>query len=329
MSDRKLNVTRRELFKKTGYAMGAIGVNSLISTNSLIAAPSKPKPEPEATSSESVIANQFKVITLGTGSPAITPDRMGPATLVRFGDKNFLVDVGQSCTASLVKKGIKLNAVTNVFFTHHHADHNFDYMTLAIGGWNGPKGRRKLTLVGPAKTRELHNMVIKFFKKDLQYRLDYGFPKDGLLENVDIKELEGENSFMLDGVKVSTTNVPHTAYTLAYRFDANGQSVVVSGDLTYSENLIRLSKNTDILVIDTHLVDEFVKTLPEAALKNMKKAHATVEDVARMGAKSGAKKMILTHLPPVPFNKDKLKSEIRKIYKGDVEIASDSAEYVI
>ncbi len=327
MSDKIPNMTRRELIKKTGYAMGTIGVGSFISTNGVEAAPAQMKPEPKAKSSKPV--KGFKIITLGTGSPAITPDRMGPATLVQFSDKNFLVDVGQSCTASLVKKGIQLNTVTNVFFTHHHADHNFDYMTLAIGGWNGPRGRRKLNLVGPAKTKELHNMMINFFKKDLQYRLDYGFPKEGLIKNVDIKELEGDNVFILDGIKISTTKVPHTAYTLAYRFDAEGQSVVVSGDLTYSKNLIRLAENTDILVIDTHLVGDFMKALPETALRNMKKAHATVEDVANMGARSGAKKMILTHLPPVPFNKDKLKSEIRKIYKGKVEVASDSAEYVI
>ncbi len=327
MSDKIPYMTRRELIKKTGCAVGAIGVGSFISTNGVDAATAQAKPIPKATSSKPV--KGFKIITLGTGSPAITPDRMGPATLVQFNDKNFLVDVGQSCTASIVKKGIRLNSVTNVLFTHHHADHNFDYTTFAIGGWNGPNGRRKLTLVGPTKTRELHNMVINFYKKDLQYRLDYGFPKEGLLEGVVIKELEGDKVFVLDGVKISTTNVPHTAYTLAYRFDAQGQSVVISGDLTYSENLIRLAENTDILVIDTHLVAEFIIILPEAALKNMKKAHATVEDVANMGARSGAKKMILTHLPPVPFNKDKLKREIRKIYKGEVEVASDSAEYVI
>ena len=172
-------------------------------------------------------------------------------------------------------------------------------------------------------------MMLNFFKKDLQYRMDYGFPEEGLTKNISIKELKGDNVFTLDGVKITTTNVPHTAYTLAYRFDAQGQSVVVSGDLTYSKKLIKLAGNTDILVIDTHLVGDFIKNLPPAALKNMKKAHATVEDVARMGAESGAAKLILTHLPPVPFDEDKLKNDVAKIYKGDIEVARDSGEYRI
>ncbi len=322
MSEKKL--TRRDLIKKT---IGAVGVASFMTATQLEAA--DPPKKTESNKNPKKPVKGFKITTLGTGSPAITPHRMGPATLVQFKDKNFLVDVGQSCTASLVKNGIPLNKVTNVLFTHHHADHNFDYMTLAIGGWNGPHGRRKLNLIGPKRTKQLHEMMLSFFKKDLQYRMDYGFPEEGLTKNITIKELKGDNVLTLDGVKITTTEVPHTAYTLAYRFDAKGQSVVVSGDLTYSKKLIKLAKDTDILVIDTHLVEDFIKTLPPAALKNMKKAHATVTDVAKMGVESGAKKLILTHLPPVPFNEDKLKNDVAKIYKGDVEVAKDSGEYVI
>ncbi|MGG0790957.1 hypothetical protein ABE132_20120 [Peribacillus simplex] len=61
---------------------------------------------------------------------------------------------------------------------------------------------------------------------------------------------EDKYSFELDGVKITSIPVPHTIPTYAYRFDANGQSVVVSGDLTYTKNFVTFAKDADILVID-------------------------------------------------------------------------------
>lgn len=78
-----------------------------------------------------------------------------------------------------------------------------------------------------------------------------GWPKDGMLTNVNIKDFtEDKYSFELDGVKITSIPVPHTIPTYAYRFDANGQSVVVSGDLTYTKNFVTFAKDADILVID-------------------------------------------------------------------------------
>ena len=56
-----------------------------------------------------------------------------------------------------------------------------------------------------------------------------------------------------DGVgadlKVTTAEMVHTMYDLAYRFDANGKSIVVSGDTSYNYRLVRLATGADILVM--------------------------------------------------------------------------------
>ncbi|MCP4187527.1 MAG: hypothetical protein GY763_07990 [Gammaproteobacteria bacterium] len=45
--------------------------------------------------------------------------------------------------------------------------------------------------------------------------------------------------------------VPHSIYAIAYRFDYANQSIVVTGDLTYSKTVATLAKNVGFLIIDS------------------------------------------------------------------------------
>ena len=52
------------------------------------------------------------------------------------------------------------------------------------------------------------------------------------------------------GITVKTAAVNHSLETIAYRFEKDGKSVVLSGDLYYSESLVGLARNADILILD-------------------------------------------------------------------------------
>lgn len=74
-----------------------------------------------------------------------------------------------------------------------------------------------------------------------------------MYKNVNINDLTATStSFELDGVKISAMQVPHVPGMLsyAYKFEAGGQSVVVSGDLKYSDDFITFAKGADVLVMD-------------------------------------------------------------------------------
>ncbi|MCM3726486.1 MBL fold metallo-hydrolase [Neobacillus cucumis] len=273
------------------------------------------------------IPDGFRVVTVGSGNPKTEINRGGPSTLVQFKDKFFLVDSGPNTTSTLLKIGLPAERITNMLFTHQHVDHNGDFWNFFIDGWQGPTGRRSLNLIGP-QVQELYDTTVNFFKKDLEYRASLGWPKDGLLTNVNIKEFtEDKYSFELDGVKITSIPVPHTIPTYAYRFDADGQSVVVSGDLTYTDKFAPFAKDTDILVIDGMLTSDF-SFVPEEARENLrgslKISHATTEELAKIAADSGAKKVVLTH---IGLGKEDMKS-ISKIlsdagFKGEVIAAED------
>jgi ribonuclease BN (tRNA processing enzyme) len=249
---------------------------------------------------EKSLPDGFRVTIIGSGNPKLDIKRGGPSTLVQYKDKYFLVDCGQWATRGLLDAGIEVTTVKNMLFTHQHADHNSDYWAFAQGGWGLPTGRRQLNLVGPGVT-ELHRVTLEFFKTDLEYRTKVvGFPTDGLITNVNITEFTGPTeSLEMDGVKITAIPVPHTITTYAYRFESGGHSVVVSGDLRYTDKFGPFAKGADILVIDGQLACDF-SDLPPAAVPGIKaglsKSHILNEDIGRVAVEANPKQLILTHL---------------------------------
>ncbi|WP_419954050.1 MBL fold metallo-hydrolase [Neobacillus niacini] len=287
----------------------------------------KPSQNKNGNSTFDTVPAGLQVVIVGSGNPKTEVGRGAPSTLVQYKDKFFLVDSGENTTSTLLKIGLPAEKITNMLFTHQHVDHNGGFWNFFIDGWQGPTGRRSLNLVGP-QVQELYNTTVNFFKSDLEYRSSLGWPKDGIFTNVSIQDFtEDKYKFELDGVKISSIPVPHTVPTYAYRFDAKGQSVVVSGDLTYSEEFAKFAKNADILVIDGMLASDF-SFVPEQAresLKNgLKQSHATLEDLAKMAADAKAKKVVLTH---IGLGKVDIPS-ISKVfsaagYKGEIIAAED------
>jgi ribonuclease BN (tRNA processing enzyme) len=121
-----------------------------------------------------------------------------------------------------------------------------------------------------------------------------------MITNVNIRELTKETeSFELDGVKITAIPVPHTLPTYAYRFEADGHSIVVSGDMQYTDKFVPFAKNADILVIDGQMACDF-SDLPPAAVPGIKaglsKSHILNEEIGKVAAGANPNHMILTHL---------------------------------
>ncbi len=273
--------------------------------------------------------SDFSVVLIGTGCPEYTAKRAGPSALVHYAGNYFLVDVGNGAQARLIEAGIAFKDIETVMFTHHHLDHNEEFFPLSVFAW--VQGRTHVNLVGPPGTMELHEFLVKFFKRDLEYRAKLtNSSLDGMFSNVDITELEGDNTLEINGVKITTTEVPHTAYTLAYRFDVNGKSIVISGDLSYSENLIKLAQNADVLVMDSGGVIKkggHVRKPPRLKLDGkVVRAHSSLREVSTMGARADVRKMALTHFTPGEIDVHANLREMEKIYDGEVIFGEDLME---
>lgn len=274
---------------------------------------------------------EFSVVLVGTGCPEYNPKRSSPSTLVHHQGNYFLVDMGNGTQSRLIEAGVAFHDIETMMFTHHHLDHNEEYMPIAVLAWL--QGRRHANLVGPPKTEALHQFLLSFYEKDLEYRARLtGSSLEGMFTNVEVTELEGDNELEINGVQITTTEVPHTAYTLAYRFDAGDSSIVISGDLSYSDDLVRLAQDADVLVMDSGgVIKKGGGTRRPPPIKmgeGFVRAHGTLQEVATMAAKANVKKMALTHLTPGEVDVEANLREMGKIYSGEIIFGEDLMEVI-
>jgi hypothetical protein len=92
--------------------------------------------------------------------------------------------------------------------------------------------------------------------------------------------------FEREGVKVSAARVRHPpiSHAYAYRFDASDRAIVLSGDTTYSPELIALAKGADVLVHEVmHLgaLDRLLSRVPNAPslCAHLIDSHTTTEQL--------------------------------------------------
>lgn len=265
----------------------------------------------------------FRITTIGTGAPPLDIDRVSPCTMVQYKDKYFPVDLGYGAVRRMFEMGLLHSKVTNVLFTHMHSDHVLDYGIFLMGGWH--QGRRQLHTVGPKGVREMYDHYIGMFNEDIEYRSaklgNNGM--DGLKTNMEFTLVNGGESFEMDGVKVSTLHVPHTAYTVAYKFEADGKSIVVSGDMTYSEEFVEFAKGADVAVMDANMAPSNAGNHKDPNfLKNILKSHATLKQVGEMCEDAGVKTVILTHFTPNLYVGQTVK-EMAEVYSGEIIMAVD------
>lgn len=298
--------------------------------------PNKPGKGPPGLVNTFKHRGDFSVIMIGTGSPAYNPKRSGPSALIHSRGNYFLVDMGNGTQARLIEAGIPFKDINAVMFTHLHLDHSEEFIPILINAWL--QGQDNLKIFGPPRTKQYHEFLIDFYKEDMAYRAWRTGRSMEKIRNIEVREFKSNNSFKHNNITISTTEVPHTIYTLALRFDSGDKSIVISGDLSYSENLTKLAKDADILVMDSA---QFIRKKGkgprprprdrkhvETGDKNWPKPHASLDEVARMAGDANVKKLVLTHFGPGEIDKVATTDVMRKAYRGEIIFGEDLLEVV-
>jgi len=84
---------------------------------------------------ESLAADEMRIIALGTGMPSSRPKQAAACFLVELGNnEKFLFDIGSDCYSRINTQEIPMNDLDKVFPTHLHVDHYGDLAALWLGG---------------------------------------------------------------------------------------------------------------------------------------------------------------------------------------------------
>jgi len=246
-----------------------------------------------------------RLILLGTGGgPRPRTASSASAQVIVSNNVAYVVDCGDGVARQLAFAGVPLTTLRHVFITHQHSDHNADYGNLIWLAWTAGLSSRVDTWGPPP----LEKMTKLFFEMN-SYDIDTRISNEGrvpLAPLVDVHEIRDGGTVMSDdNVKVTAALVDHPPVVpaFAYRFDARDRSIVISGDTSPSQNLVKLARNADMLVHSVMYptaIDRLVRRVPNAAaLKASILAHQTsAEDAGRMAQAAGVKTLVLSHLVP-------------------------------
>ncbi|MGJ8580921.1 MAG: MBL fold metallo-hydrolase, partial [Psychromonas sp.] len=264
---------------------------------------------------------------IGSGSPIYNEKRASASVLISNGETNILVDMGNGTQANLHKIGVPTSSLSSLLLTHHHLDHNEEFVPLLIGLLMSD---HDVNIIGPENTAHFTDANLNLYKEDIEYRL--GRTNRTLIQRekgMHITELKGGEQFKIGDINVSTLAVPHTIASIAYRFDYAGQSLLVTGDLTYSDELPNFAKEVDYMIIDSGGM--VMKTNPTKQQKNRKgadrhqskRAHLNLSDSSLLAAKAGVKNLVYTHFLQGNIDTQKSLKQIRNHYQGPVIFAED------
>ncbi len=240
----------------------------------------------------------LELIILGSGTGIPAAERGAPGLVVKVGGRPLLFDSGSGTLGRLLQAEVNPLELDHLFYTHKHIDHVADlapFLQAAL-----LTGReRLLEIVGPQGFRAYYNRLLSLHPS-LRPRTF----------RVNLWEVR-KDRLTYPTWSVLTAPSGHTAHSVGYRVQTDEGSIVYSGDATYSQSLVELSREADLLVLECSYPDE-----------RQVSGHLTPSLAGQIAEEAGARQLILTHLYP-PCDQVDVVAQCRKAYAGPILVAHD------
>lgn len=257
-------------------------------------------------------------VVCGSRSPIPSEGRAEACIMVRAGESIYLVDTGNGSAVNLRKWNVPFNKIESVLFTHLHSDHISDLADIHLATWIAQKRTDKLTVYGPEGVELVTQGFESAYGPDYFYRNSHHGEEIAPLDIVgfDPKTIDLNNPVIVnkEGLKITAFKVLHDPVepALGYRFDYKGRSLVVSGDTSYSENVVKYSKDVDVLLHEAQsnylvgMIQSFAikqgATMRAKIMEDIMTYHTTPFEAAEIANKANAKHLVFYHLTPAPRN---------------------------
>jgi ribonuclease BN (tRNA processing enzyme) len=248
----------------------------------------------------------MEIIILGSGTTVPLAERASPSIALFIGKVFILLDIGPGTVRQLTIAGLTHEDIDYVAVSHLHPDHTADLIHLIFATRHQPvlKKRKPFTIIGPKG----FSGFLELLKRPYGTWLDL---PAGLME---IEELHTDTRDRREfkGFTLHSAPLRHTAQSIGFRIeDSSGNSLVYSGDTGYCEEMVDLAKGADLLILESSFPDG-----------QGKEGHLTPSQAGEIAARSGAKRLVLTHFYPECLGSD-IEGQCRKTYQGELILAAD------
>ena len=199
---------------------------------------------------------------------------------------NFLIDCGASALPALKRLEIGRDDIDLILITHFHGDH-FGGLPFLLLDAQFTRRSRQLVIAGPdgIETR-LRQMMEAMFEHSSATKQRF---------DLSVVALEPEQTREFGSVKVTPFPVVHGQSGgpfLAYRIEAGGRIIAYTADTEWTDTLIPLGRDADLLIAEAYYYDKVVKNhlslktleshLPEIAPKRLALTHMSDDMLARL-----------------------------------------------
>jgi len=256
----------------------------------------------------------MKLILLGSGAVRCDLERWGPAQIVEVAGERLLFDCGRGATMRMQQAHIPWHTIRRVFFTHHHFDHNCDFAYFFLTGW--VMGRDfPVEVYGPRGTQAFCDALLgSAYADDIASRRDHPQYSAHGCECVARDVTEPEWTLDAPEYRIRAVHTIHKAPTLdnlAYRIEVGEKSIVVAGDNTVCESLMKLAEGCDLLAHECSFPSERIAAAKWEAF------HTPPRELGRWAKARGVKRLLLKHFCCQPgVEVEPMAAEVRETF-GD------------
>lgn len=238
----------------------------------------------------------LSVTVLGSSGMWATRERACSGYLVQARDGDILLDCGSGTWRNLLTH-TDYRSLVGVMLSHRHPDHVSDLFQLFHARRYGSDGPLPaIPLWAPAETLD---------------RLT-GFAKE-LDETFQLRSIAGGDVVEIVETRFSYFSMAHPPETVGVRIESDGAVFAYSSDTGPGGDLGRLANNADVFVCEATFQDS----------DESWEGHMSASQAAAAGAAAGAKKIVLTHLPPGRDAGLSLSEADKASGDSEVQLASD------
>jgi ribonuclease Z len=236
-----------------------------LATDAVVGDPIPNRSEVFVPGSENLVEGEIRVSILGSGLPWVTRSQAAGSVLIEVGNPErdvFVFDLGAGSLANFSGLQVPVTSLTKVLFSHLHADHVADYLTL-MGSYAKAGRLDPVEVWGGASddpsrgTATFVDLIQQALAWDHSSMAGY-VPTTGTHATAhEVPYDRTETIYERNGVTITSFPVIHALNgAVGYRIDYGGQSVVFSGDTKPTMTLVEVAEGCDLLIHETFLPAE-------------------------------------------------------------------------
>jgi len=291
----------------------------------------------------------FTLTILGSSSALPTSQRYTTAQVLNILERFFLIDCGEGTQIQLRKYKIRFGKINHIFISHLHGDHIFGLFGL-ISSFILYGRKNDLHIYCDKELENILFNHLKYFDGDIGFKIIYHYLKSGtseLIYNDDLVEVitiplnhrmpcsgflfkEKTKLLKIDKEKIQKYNIPikdiakikegsdyitnngevikNSLLTLS---SVKSKSYAFCSDTAYSESIIPLIKDVDLLYHEATFKQDLIKRAKETF-------HSTAIQSATIAKKANVKKLIIGHFSVRYKNIDSLLNEAKSVFENTI-----------